>query len=169
MTQTLEREYRLVDFETLTQDTKRYLADLLIGYLREDRWELRVDPEYSPVQPNGETPNWKTIGGGRGDPLESSHVMSFVAPPLHGPDIAKHLVMLEATAFEQWERYHLGEAVLLERLTVPMHGAKRVFFPELSGYGTNKKLKMRRSKWVTKEEGEAAISVLGICIVAKLG
>jgi len=170
LTLTTERTFRWLDPEYLNINTRRYLADLLIGYLRDDRWELRVDKTMVPIEAPGELPTFSSLGVGRSDPPGSSHVLTFTAPPLYELGIPKHLVMLDAGDYNRWCR---GEAYTylphLDRLLHFMHGNARVFFPELSGYGTRKQLKLRRSKNVSKEQGEAALSLLDICSLAFLG
>lgn len=162
-----EKQYRPVNFKTLTQDEKRYLADLLINHLRDGVWALRVNPVYSPVQPTSETPSWKTIGAGRSDPIESTQVMSFTAPPVYEMEIPKFLVALEEEAYNDFSQF--SDTSALEGLLRGVRGDVRVFVAELSGYGTAKKLKYRRAKSVTREQAHTALDLLECCVLAKYG
>ncbi len=164
---TTQRRYRLVDPRTLDQDARRYLADLLIGHLRDDRWELREGEELGIPRHPGERPSHRTHGKGFPDPPGSENIIVFTAPPLYEIDIPKHLVALEDASYNFWCRLNReGHLPRLDRLLHGLRGSARVFYPEPSGYGTNKRLKLRRSKHVTREEGDAAISLLNACLVA---
>lgn len=169
MTLTLERPAWIAP-EQLNVDTRRYLADLLIGHLRDDHWTMRIDKTMVPIEAPGEAPGFSSVGVGKSDPLGSSHVLSFTAPPIYEMGIRKHLVVLDAGDYDRWcrvEAYnHLPH---IDRLLRAMHGNARVFFYELSGFGTNKTLKMRRSKVVSKEEADAALALLDICHTCVLG
>ncbi len=167
---TLERPaYTWLDPEHLSVDVRRYLADLLIGHLRDDRWEMRIDKDLVPIKSPGEAPGFSSVGVGRSDPLGSSHVLAFTAPPMYEMDIAKHLVVLDAGKYDRWcSRESYNHLPRLDRLLHAMHGNARVFYYKLSGYGSNKKLKMRRSEVVTKEEAEAALSLLDESLVCVL-
>jgi hypothetical protein len=168
---TLERPaYTWLDSEELNIDARRYLADLLISHLRDDRWHMRIDKDFVPIESPSEALGFSSVGVGRHDPLGSSHVLSFIAPPIYELGIPKHLVALGSSEYEWWcrqEAYnHLPH---LDRLLHVMHGNARVFYSEPSGYGTNKQLRFRRSKVVTKEEGDAALSLLSECYICKMG
>jgi hypothetical protein len=170
MLMTLERPaYTWLDSEELDVDTRRYLADLLVGHLRDDRWHMRIDKDLVPIESPGEVPGFSSVGVGRHDPLGSSHVLSFTAPPIYELGIPKHLVALGSSEYEWWCRREVRDHLpRLDRLLRAMHGNARVFYTKLSGYGTNKQLKFRRSEVVTKEESEAALSLLAECYICIL-
>lgn len=174
MTQSVpQTRYRLVDPRTLDQDSRRYLADLLVSHLRDDEWELREDAGLEdagiPRHP-GERPAHRTHGKGFPTPRGTGYVLTFTAPPIYEIGIPKHVVMLEDAAYKLWSHINAAEHLpRLDHLLRGLHGSVRVFYLEASGYGTNKRLKLRRSKNVTKEQGEAALSLLDACLVARMG
>lgn len=176
LTQTVpQARYRLLDPRTLDQDSRRYLADLLVSHLRDDEWELREEAGLEdagiPRHP-GERPAHRTIGKGFPTPRGTGYVLTFTAPPVYEIGIPKYLVVLEEVAYTFWSRQHeRGDPPLLsllDRLLHGLRGSARVFYPEPSGYGTAKRLKLRRSKHVTRDEGDAALSLLDACLVAVL-
>jgi hypothetical protein len=99
----LERPaYKWLDPEHLPADTKRYLADLLVGHLRDDHWIMRIDKDLVPIEAPGEMPNFSSVGVGRSDPLGSSHVLSFTAPPHYELGVVRrHLVVLDAGDYDR--------------------------------------------------------------------
>lgn len=169
MTLTTERAYTWLEPEQLNVDTRRYLADLLVGHLRDDHWTMRIDKTMVPIEAPGEMPGFSSVGVGRSDPLGSSHVLSFTAPPMYEMAIRKHLVVLDAGDYDRWCRYEAS--TYLPHLDRLLHNARepRIFVAELSGYGSAKKLKMRRAQSITKDDAEAILSLLETCSICTLG
>lgn len=166
--QILEQEYRPVSFESLNEDEKRYLADALIQRLRLDRWQLRVNKVMSPFDSPGEAPGFFSVGTGRSEPLESSHVMVVYAKPSYELGIGRFVIALGSGLYSDWCKANAYTALPhLDRLIHGMRSEAKVFHSKLSGYGSAKRVKMRRSEYVTSEQGEAALDVLELCVIAK--
>ena len=168
----LERpQYQWLDPEHLSPDLSRYLADLLIGHLRDDVWDERIDETYVPIRAPGENPGFKTIGKGYPSSPGSSHYLVFTAPPIYELGIdQKHLVVLDAVDYSGWcrgEKYRFLPEI--DRLIHVARPEIRVFVSEPSGYGTNQRLKMRRAKSVTREQAEASLELLKACCICNLG
>jgi hypothetical protein len=152
----------------LPSTLRRYLAQELLDELRHPKWRIvAIDDDYTPSRghPKDKPAGRGPAGQGISDPLGALYAMRFTVEKVWELDIYhNHYVLLEALAYERWEKRHItGHAVVLERL---LGNRRTVFEQALRGYGTSKGACIRLRG--EKVEAEALESLFDICRVARL-